>query len=70
MTDWAEELADCERIFIRASVSNRRIFFDYDDAILQKGITPTVASSVDSDIFRRRRSISHFPFPHAPANSI
>jgi hypothetical protein len=35
--DWAEELADCERIFIRASVSNRRIFMGYEGAILQKG---------------------------------
>ncbi|GJE91150.1 Archaeo-eukaryotic release factor domain-containing protein [Phanerochaete sordida] len=37
LTDWADELHDCERIFIRASVSNRRIFLDYEGAILEKG---------------------------------
>ncbi|KIP08812.1 hypothetical protein PHLGIDRAFT_103819 [Phlebiopsis gigantea 11061_1 CR5-6] len=37
LNDWAEELEDCERIFIRASVSNRRIFFDYEDPIIEKG---------------------------------
>ena len=37
LADWAEELHDCERIFIRASVSNRKIFLGYEGAILQKG---------------------------------
>ncbi|EKM50433.1 uncharacterized protein PHACADRAFT_263724 [Phanerochaete carnosa HHB-10118-sp] len=37
LTDWADELYDCERIFIRASVSNRRIFLDYEGAVLEKG---------------------------------
>ncbi|KAH8093298.1 hypothetical protein BXZ70DRAFT_1066786 [Cristinia sonorae] len=36
LTDWSEEIYDCERIFIRASVSNRKIFLDYEGAILQK----------------------------------
>ncbi|TCD65916.1 hypothetical protein EIP91_002031 [Steccherinum ochraceum] len=36
ITDWAEEIDECERVFIRASVSNRRIFFDYEGAIIQK----------------------------------
>ena len=38
LEDWAEEIQDCERIWIRASVSNRRIFMDYEDAIIQKGM--------------------------------
>lgn len=38
LQDWAEEISDCERIFIRASVSNRRIFLGYDGAILNKGM--------------------------------
>ncbi|PPQ63389.1 hypothetical protein CVT24_005654 [Panaeolus cyanescens] len=29
---WSEELADCERIWIRASTSNKRIFYDYENA--------------------------------------
>lgn len=37
LTDWADELHDCERIFIRASVSNRRIFLDYEGAVIEKG---------------------------------
>jgi hypothetical protein len=37
LQDWAEEIDQCERIWIRASVSNRRIFFDHDDAIIPKG---------------------------------
>jgi len=37
LQDWSEELENCERIFIRASVSNRRIFLDYEGAILNKG---------------------------------
>ncbi|KAI0343106.1 hypothetical protein BDW22DRAFT_1356677 [Trametopsis cervina] len=36
LADWEEELMDCERIFIRASVSNRKIFLGYDGAILKK----------------------------------
>lgn len=37
LTEWAEEIEGCERIFIRASVSNRRIFLDYDGAVIAKG---------------------------------
>jgi hypothetical protein len=29
---WDEEIAQCERIWIRASISNRRIFYDYGSA--------------------------------------
>ncbi|KAA1468791.1 hypothetical protein DENSPDRAFT_541465 [Dentipellis sp. KUC8613] len=37
LTDWAEEIDQCERIWIRASGSNRRIFLDYEGAIIPKG---------------------------------
>ncbi|KAI0044760.1 hypothetical protein FA95DRAFT_1561878 [Auriscalpium vulgare] len=37
LTEWAEEINQCERIWIRASVSNRRIFLDYDEAVIAKG---------------------------------
>ncbi|KAI0334515.1 hypothetical protein GY45DRAFT_1343264 [Cubamyces sp. BRFM 1775] len=37
LQDWAEDIHDCERIWIRASVSNRRIFLDYEGAIIEKG---------------------------------
>ncbi|KAL0953500.1 hypothetical protein HGRIS_004726 [Hohenbuehelia grisea] len=37
INDWAEEINGCERIFIRASTSNRKIFMDYDDCIITKG---------------------------------
>ncbi|KAI0084477.1 hypothetical protein BDY19DRAFT_533305 [Irpex rosettiformis] len=47
INDWIEELDDCERIFIRASVSNRKIFLGYEGAPLHK----------DDDRLRT------FPFP-------
>ena len=37
LEEWADDLADCERIWIRASISNRRIFFDFDEAPFDKG---------------------------------
>lgn len=37
LQDWAEEIDECERIFIRASISNRRIFLDYENAVILKG---------------------------------
>lgn len=37
LQDWAEDIHDCERIWIRASVSNRRIFLDYEGCIINKG---------------------------------
>ncbi|KAH9993728.1 hypothetical protein BJV74DRAFT_832958 [Russula compacta] len=37
LSDWADEIHQCERIWIRASASNRRIFLDYDDAVISKG---------------------------------
>jgi Bacteroidetes VLRF1 release factor len=37
LLDWADEINSCERIWIRASSSNRKIFIDYDGAIIAKG---------------------------------
>ncbi|KAI0708872.1 hypothetical protein C8T65DRAFT_779503 [Cerioporus squamosus] len=37
LQDWADDIHDCERIWIRASVSNRRIFLDYEGAVIEKG---------------------------------
>ncbi|KAH9034673.1 hypothetical protein EDB84DRAFT_1486530 [Lactarius hengduanensis] len=37
LSDWVDEINQCERIWIRASVSNRKIFLDYDDAVIAKG---------------------------------
>ena len=37
LEEWTDDLADCERIWIRASVSNRKIFFDFDEAPFAKG---------------------------------
>ena len=38
LQEWSEDIEQCERVWIRASVSNRRIFLDYEGAILTKGI--------------------------------
>ena len=35
--EWAEDIAACERIWIRASTSNRKIFLDYEGAPIDKG---------------------------------
>ncbi|KAF9477764.1 hypothetical protein BDN70DRAFT_91870 [Pholiota conissans] len=32
LEDWREELNSCERIWMRANISNRRIFYDYEGA--------------------------------------
>ena len=32
LEEWVEYIAGCERIWIRASISNRKIFYDYDAA--------------------------------------
>ncbi|PFH51039.1 hypothetical protein AMATHDRAFT_59968, partial [Amanita thiersii Skay4041] len=37
LRDWADEIDSCELIWIRANVSNRRIFLDYEEAVIQKG---------------------------------
>lgn len=36
MDEWREDIARSELIWIRASVSNRRIFLDYDEAPFTK----------------------------------
>ncbi|KAJ7636063.1 hypothetical protein DFH06DRAFT_1002917 [Mycena polygramma] len=35
--EWAEELDTCERIWIRASGTNRKIFVDYEGCVIEKG---------------------------------
>ena len=35
--EWAEDIDDSERIWIRASGANRKIFMDYDGAVISKG---------------------------------
>ncbi|KAJ7746875.1 hypothetical protein DFH07DRAFT_831634 [Mycena maculata] len=35
--DWAEEIDGCERIWIRASGTNRKIFIDYEGCVIEKG---------------------------------
>ncbi|KAF8310101.1 hypothetical protein DL93DRAFT_2140889 [Clavulina sp. PMI_390] len=37
LLEWKDELEECEKIFIRASVSNRRIFMDFDESPMPKG---------------------------------
>ncbi|CAK5267797.1 unnamed protein product [Mycena citricolor] len=37
INEWAEEINACERIWIRASGSNRKIFLDYDGCVIEKG---------------------------------
>ncbi|KAF8075073.1 hypothetical protein FPV67DRAFT_1475904 [Lyophyllum atratum] len=37
LVEWADDIRDCDRIWIRASGSNRKIFMGYDYAIISKG---------------------------------
>ncbi|KAG5721348.1 Zinc finger protein [Termitomyces sp. T112] len=37
LLEWREEIDACERIWIRANGSNRKIFVGYDDAVILKG---------------------------------
>ncbi|KAJ7743108.1 hypothetical protein B0H16DRAFT_1423054 [Mycena metata] len=37
IADWAEEINGCERIWIRASGTNRKIFIDYEGCVIEKG---------------------------------
>ncbi|EJD07510.1 uncharacterized protein FOMMEDRAFT_100792 [Fomitiporia mediterranea MF3/22] len=37
ISEWSEDISACERIWIRASGANRRIFMDYDGATIAKG---------------------------------
>ncbi|KAL1747893.1 hypothetical protein HDZ31DRAFT_30881 [Schizophyllum fasciatum] len=36
LDEWAEDIAACERIWLRASTANRKIFLDYDGAPIAK----------------------------------
>ena len=36
IAEWVDEINECERIWIRASGSNRRIFMDYEAAVISK----------------------------------
>ncbi|KDR67970.1 hypothetical protein GALMADRAFT_129807 [Galerina marginata CBS 339.88] len=36
LQEWAEDIASCERIWIRASTSNRKIFYDFEGAPFNK----------------------------------
>jgi hypothetical protein len=40
LSDWVDEIYQCERIWIRVGASNRRIFLDYDDAVVAEGKSP------------------------------
>nr|GAT42923.1 predicted protein [Mycena chlorophos] len=37
LQEWADDLYACERIWIRATGTNRKIFMDYDGCVIEKG---------------------------------
>lgn len=64
MSDWAEDIDGCDRIWIRASVSNRRIFLDYEGAIIAKGTVSVVFSvTLNPFFFAGDDRLRTFPFP-------
>lgn len=70
LSDWVDEIDQCERIWIRASASNRRIFLDYDGAVIAKGES---SSSESRRLFTskfRRRKVADVPFSHSQAGTL
>ena len=66
LQEWSEDIEQCERVWIRASVSNRRIFLDYEGAILTKGIqSSTLISAILMETIERLADerLRTFPFP-------
>ncbi|KAF8517966.1 hypothetical protein BU17DRAFT_49126 [Hysterangium stoloniferum] len=70
MTEWAEDIAECDLIFIRASVSNKRIFYDYDEASFTKDDTrlrtfpfPT-RRPTQSELTRCLNELTHVKISH------
>jgi hypothetical protein len=43
LKEWEEDIADCERVWIRASWSNRRMFMDENGGMFEKGVPPYIA---------------------------
>ena len=56
--EWAEDIGDSERIWIRASGANRKIFMDYDGAVITKG-----DGRLRTFPFPTRRPVSTLFFP-------
>ena len=65
LSDWAEEIHQCERIWIRASASNRRIFLDYDDAVIAKGRSPWEGAGILFTNRARRRTVTDIPLSYS-----
>lgn len=65
LSDWADEIHQCERIWIRASASNRRIFLGYDDAVIAKGKSPWRSVGVLFTDRTRRRAATDVPLSYS-----
>jgi len=61
LADWADDVASSELIWIRASVSNKRIFYDYDDAVIKKGASPLFTLQGLTETNFRRPETAQFP---------
>lgn len=63
IAEWADVIGSCDRIWIRASGANRRIFMDYEEAIITKS---SLHGSVDALILipcKDDERLRTFPFP-------
>ncbi len=70
LSDWVDEIDQCERIWIRANTSNRRIFLDYDGAVIAKGGSFGCKSKPQFTSKFRRRTIADVPLSHSQAGKL
>lgn len=63
MADWADDVASSEIIWIRASVSNKRIFYDYDDAVFNKSVYSPFHALYLTKVILGDERLRNFPFP-------
>jgi hypothetical protein len=64
LTEWAEEVQDSERIFFRASVSNRKMFWDWENSPIKKGEFPSQKThNKSSSCLFRGQPTAHVPIP-------
>lgn len=67
LAEWEDEVRESERIFFRASVSNRKMFWDWEGSPIQKGQRRHPAKRFTVSyitLFYRRQALAYIPFPN------
>ena len=70
LTSWKDQVDASELVFVRAGKSSHRIFYDYDDAVLQRSKAARKPCRRDSlTLACRGPASAYFPFSNTPANT-